>query len=91
MNPCVVVDCGNLTSPLQGDVSIVGSTFGSEANYSCLEGYELDGNPNRTCLESGRWSGSDPVCYRKLIINLVCLKRDYDYACFTSSASSCSC
>ena len=62
----LVVDCGNLTSPLQGYVSIAESTFGSIANYSCFEGYELDGNVTRTCLESGNWSGSDPTCNCKL-------------------------
>ena len=66
LHTAVVVDCGNLTSPLQGYVSIAESTFGSSANYSCFEGYELDGNVTRTCLESGNWSGSDPACNCKL-------------------------
>lgn len=62
LHPAVVVDCGNLTSPLQGYVSIAESTFGSIANYSCFEGYEIEGNTTRTCLENGNWSGNDPTC-----------------------------
>jgi CUB/sushi domain-containing protein len=65
VHPAVVVDCGNLTSPLQGYVLIDESTFGSIANYSCFEGYELDGNMTRTCLESGSWMGNDPICNGK--------------------------
>lgn len=62
VHPAVVVDCGSLTSPLQGYVLIAESTFGSIANYSCFEGYELDGNMTRTCLECGNWTGNDPMC-----------------------------
>ena len=62
-----VVDCGNLTNPEQGLVSISETTFQSEANYSCLEGHELDGNATRICLESGSWSEPEPMCNRKYI------------------------
>ena len=63
--PFAVVDCGNLTNPQEGIVSIGETTFQSEANYSCLEGHELDGNASRICLESGVWSDAEPVCNRK--------------------------
>ena len=46
-------------------MSIGETTFQSEANYSCLEGHELDGNASRICLESGVWSDAEPVCNRK--------------------------
>lgn len=67
----VVVDCGNLTDPVQGFVSFYETTFGSEANYTCLEGYELNGNVSRMCLENGGWSGSDPSCESKYSIHSV--------------------
>ena len=56
------VSCGNLTSPVDGEVSVDGNTFGSQANYSCSEGYVLNGNSARMCLSDGQWSGSEPLC-----------------------------
>ena len=38
------------------------NTFGSQANYSCSEGYFLNGNTTRECQADGQWSGSEPTC-----------------------------
>ena len=56
------VQCGNLSSPLNGQVNVEGNTFGSQANYSCSEGYVLNGNSTRMCQSDGQWSGSEPTC-----------------------------
>ena len=56
------VSCGNLSSPVDGRVSVNGNTFGSQANYSCSEGYVLNGNSTRMCQADGQWSGSEPRC-----------------------------
>ena len=56
------VPCGNLSSPANGRVRIDGSTFGSQANYSCSEGYVLNDNSSRMCQADGQWSGSEPTC-----------------------------
>jgi len=64
-NDCVsfvAVPCGNLSSPVNGLVTVDGSTFGSQANYSCSEGYALNGNTTRECQADGQWSGSEPTC-----------------------------
>ena len=58
-----VRDCGELLDPANGTVSLTGSTVvGSEADYSCLEGFSLSGDALRTCLTSGVWSGQEPQC-----------------------------
>ena len=32
------------------------------ATYSCVNGYELVGEENRTCLVDGTWTGTEPLC-----------------------------
>ena len=58
----IAVSCGNLSNPVDGEVSTEGNTFGSQANYSCSEGYVLNGNSTRMCQADGQWSGSKPTC-----------------------------
>ncbi|CAI4229861.1 unnamed protein product [Auanema sp. JU1783] len=58
------------TSPGVGEASRVvfsshSYAIGTYCYYSCDEGYELRGKNQRECLESGRWSGEIPHCYRK--------------------------
>ena len=60
-----VVDCLNLTSPSNGQVSVSTTTFGSVATYTCEDGYMLMGFPMRECLSNGSWSQQEPVCESK--------------------------
>ena len=60
--PLTVVDCGGLVPPSNGNRTLTGTTFGSQANYSCFVGYTLDGAMLRTCTAAGSWSESDPMC-----------------------------
>ena len=57
-----VVDCGRLPPPTNGDIMLGETTFGSEALYSCEEGFELTGSRIRTCMADGQWSASEPTC-----------------------------
>ena len=60
---CQPVDCGVLPDPAHGRLITANTTFPSEASYECDEGYNLGpGDVTRTCLESARWSGEEPVC-----------------------------
>lgn len=57
-----VVDCGALTSPSNGEVSVNETTLEALAVYTCNSGYLLQGNNSRTCLDDGNWSSSEPAC-----------------------------
>ena len=57
-----VVNCGGLTDPENGAVTLSGTTFNSTATYSCNEGHNLVGDTTRTCLASGSWSDTTPTC-----------------------------
>jgi len=45
-----------------GMVEFDANTVGSQANYSCSEGYVLNGITTRVCQADGQWSGSEPTC-----------------------------
>lgn len=59
---CELIDCGSPEIPTAGVLSILNTTAGSSAIYSCLEGYVLFGEMERVCLNNGTWSGSVPSC-----------------------------
>lgn len=60
--PRTVADCGPLSDPSNGDVSLGGTTEGEVANYSCEGGFVLVGAQSRTCQPDGQWSGTAPNC-----------------------------
>lgn len=55
-------DCKELQRITNGAVSITGLTYGSVATYSCIPGYALVGEQNRTCTAAGMWSKAEPRC-----------------------------
>lgn len=69
---CTVADCGSLSPPLNGDVSMNGTVYESVAMYTCHDGYTLMGEHHRRiCLDNSSWSHQQPLCECKisLIIN----------------------
>ncbi len=63
----VIVDCGPLTDPANGQVDISsGTTLMNIASYSCDTGYTLTGSTERTCKADGMWSLYEPVCEGEL-------------------------
>ena len=60
-----ILDCGPLDSPCGASVSMLGTTVGSVATYSCDPGFSLVGDETRTCQSYGYWSGSVPCCENK--------------------------
>lgn len=61
----VVVDCGPLGNPPNGEVMTMGTLEGAMAVYACNPGFLLEGEMSRTCQGDGQWSGSEPVCAGK--------------------------
>ncbi|XP_072302248.1 complement factor B-like [Eucyclogobius newberryi] len=39
--------------------------YRSTITYHCYSGYTLHGPSQRTCLENGKWNGSNPVCQQE--------------------------
>ena len=66
----IVVSCGALANPANGQVGHTGATFGQTATYSCNIGYNLVGGSTRTCLATGVWSGSAPTCQGTYVVKL---------------------
>uniref|UniRef100_A0A672V9L6 Sushi repeat-containing protein SRPX2 n=1 Tax=Strigops habroptila TaxID=2489341 RepID=A0A672V9L6_STRHB len=60
---CRQIRCHVLPAVLRGSyVCSAGVQMDSRCDYSCLPGYQLEGDRSRVCMEDGRWSGSEPVC-----------------------------
>ena len=60
-----VVDCESLPHPTNGFVAFSSTIFNSVATYGCQQGYQLEGETQRTCLASSQWSGAQPSCSSK--------------------------
>lgn len=61
------LDCSDLANPINGRVSVTGLALGSQAVYECNRGYMLLGARTRTCLSTGQWSPSPPMCNGEVI------------------------
>ena len=64
-NPtCDPVDCGNPGAPENGQAHGDVYTYNSVINYTCNEGYLINGSHSIVCLPSGHWNGSRSTCNR---------------------------
>ena len=45
-----------------GLTSTGGFSPGSVANYTCNDGYVLEGDSRRVCQATGAWTGEEPQC-----------------------------
>ena len=64
------VDCGPLSNPANGQLSLNGTVFETIATYTCDSGFKLIGNDTRVCQSDGTWSES-PTC--ESILKMNCL------------------
>jgi CUB/sushi domain-containing protein len=71
--PClsiIAIICPILKNPQYGSVVVTKDyRVGSKATYTCYKGYKLVGVAERTCQYSGVYSGEEPICKRKEILN----------------------
>ena len=58
---CVCTVMGTSIAIDGGSVEFTGLTPGSEAVYTCDDGYEIEGESTRTC-KMATWSGEAPQC-----------------------------
>ena len=56
------VDCGGLTQPANGQVTLNGTVYDSRATYTCDDGFSLVGSASRVCQADGSWSPNPPSC-----------------------------
>ena len=54
--------CPALPTIENGAVTETGRNTGDTATYTCNTGYQLVGQPTRTCQANGLWSSSPPIC-----------------------------
>lgn len=59
---CIPAECSIPPSPEYGSVTVTDTAQGSLVEYSCDEGYELEGQSVRQCVAGRRWSDAPPVC-----------------------------
>ena len=59
---CELIICGSLDIPVAGVLFYANKTVGSIAVYDCIEGFRLEGDRDRICLNNGSWSGDVPSC-----------------------------
>ncbi len=61
----IAILCPELVAPGNGSVNVSARAVSSAASYSCIDGFLLEGQRHRTCLENGTWTGTNPSCTRK--------------------------
>ncbi|CAH1240011.1 SVEP1 [Branchiostoma lanceolatum] len=64
---CLVKKCDPLPMVVNATVSpstcvSAAQKFDTACQFTCQDGYRMDGTPNRVCLEDGSWSNQQPTC-----------------------------
>ncbi|XP_046572751.1 sushi, von Willebrand factor type A, EGF and pentraxin domain-containing protein 1-like [Haliotis rubra] len=60
---CFIIDCNSPPDVVMADVTVRGTTYQSEATYTCHHGYNLVGTSSKkTCADTGRWESADFSC-----------------------------
>lgn len=62
-------DCGPLPVPMNGTLIGNLTTYPNKVNFTCDEGFVLQGSAIRQCLPDKRWAGNDTFCK-----GMLCLK-----------------
>lgn len=69
-----VVNCGFPPRPKNGTFIGNETTFRSELEFRCDEGFELQGSAKRMCTTDKSWTGKEVTCNGKCIRNRLFLR-----------------
>ena len=58
----LAIDCGGLSAPQNGSLQGSATTFPNMLEFSCDEGFILEGSASRACQANGTWSGNTTLC-----------------------------
>lgn len=61
----LAVDCGVLSSPLNGSSSGNRTVYPNSVRLWCDSGFVLHGSWLRTCQSNGKWDGNETICEGK--------------------------
>ena len=64
------VTCPEPKIPEFGYVTYNGTHALHISKYTCIQGYDLEGQQQRMCMYNGRWNGIEPICKPKHIIDI---------------------
>ncbi|KAI5629830.1 sushi, von Willebrand factor type A, EGF and pentraxin domain-containing protein 1 isoform X1 [Silurus asotus] len=59
---CVPAKCDTPPNPEHGSATVTDTVLGRLVEYSCDEGYELDGPTVQQCISGHQWSNEAPQC-----------------------------
>ena len=64
--PFLAVNCGRLSSPMNGSISGNLTVYPNIFKFSCDPGFILRGSPVRKCQSNGTWHGYETTCEGKM-------------------------
>ncbi|GFY38659.1 CUB and sushi domain-containing protein 3, partial [Trichonephila inaurata madagascariensis] len=61
---CEYVECGRPLTLENGTYTLLDdlTTYQSRVSYRCNDNFTIIGHDQRSCLETGKWSGREPTC-----------------------------
>ena len=59
---CSLIQCEDPVSLENGNIFGDSNSYGSSINFTCIEGYSLNGTETITCQSNGLWTSSFPIC-----------------------------
>lgn len=62
MSPVFTDSCNILNNPVGGSYTLSSNGTTTFSNYSCIAGYSMVGEPDRTCQPDQTWSPPAPYC-----------------------------
>lgn len=58
--------CPRLERPANTQMAVTKSTAGGSVTYTCDDHFTMNGKNKRICMNSGVWSGEEPICTSRL-------------------------